>query len=73
MPLGEDAFRCELPYISCDRDLESEEWTNARKVRRALNIAIDRQKLVNKPSLWRRRTLVRELLGQGFDREVGSD
>ena len=47
VPLGENAFRCELPYISCNRDLDSEEWAQARKVRRALNIAIDRQKLVN--------------------------
>ncbi len=47
VPLGDPAISCELPYISCDRDLESEEWAKARKVRRALNIAIDRQKLVN--------------------------
>ena len=47
VPLGDPAFDCSLPYISCDRDLNSEEWANALKVRRALNIAIDRQKLVN--------------------------
>ncbi len=47
VPLGDKPFQCELPYISCDRDLESQEWADARKVRRALNIAIDRQKLVN--------------------------
>ena len=47
VPLGDPAFDCSLPYISCDRDLDSEEWANALKVRRALNIAIDRQKLVN--------------------------
>ena len=47
VPLGDPALVCSLPYISCDRDLNSEEWANARKVRRALNIGIDRQKLVN--------------------------
>ena len=47
VPLGDPAFDCSVPYISCDRDLNSEEWINARKVRRALNISIDRQKLVN--------------------------
>ena len=47
VPLGDPAFSCEIPYISCNRDLDSQEWIDARKVRRALNIAIDRQKLVN--------------------------
>ena len=47
VPLGDPAFNCEIPYISCDRDLNSDEWINARKVRRALSISIDRQKLVN--------------------------
>ena len=47
VPLGDPAFTCDIPYISCDRDVNSEEWINARKVRRALSIAIDRQKLVN--------------------------
>ena len=47
VPLGKDPLKCDLPYISCDRDLSSQEWDDARKVRRALNIAIDRQKLVN--------------------------
>ncbi len=47
VPLGDPAFQCEIPYISCDRDLNSQEWADARKIRRALNIAIDRQKLVN--------------------------
>ena len=47
VPLGDPALVCSLPYISCDRDLNSAEWANARKVRRALNIGIDRQKLVN--------------------------
>ena len=47
VPLGKDPLKCDLPYISCDRDLNSQEWDDARKVRRALNIAIDRQKLVN--------------------------
>jgi ABC-type transport system substrate-binding protein len=47
VPLGDPAFTCDIPYISCERDVNSEEWINARKVRRALSIAIDRQKLVN--------------------------
>ena len=47
VPLGDNPFRCELPYVSCNRDLESEEWSDARKIRRALSFAIDRQKLVN--------------------------
>ena len=47
VPLGKDPLKCDLPYISCNRDLNSQEWDDARKVRRALNIAIDRQKLVN--------------------------
>ena len=47
VPLGDNPFRCELPYVSCDRDLESDEWSDARKIRRALSLAIDRQKLVN--------------------------
>ena len=47
VPLGDPAFSCDIPYISCNRDLNSEEWINARNVRRALSISIDRQKLVN--------------------------
>ena len=47
VPLGDEPFRCEMPYISCNSALDSQEWDDARKVRRALNISIDRQKLVN--------------------------
>ena len=45
--LHEDYFDCSPAYISCDRDLNSEEWQRALKVRLALNYAVDRQKLVN--------------------------
>ena len=47
VPLGENAYDCTHPWVSCDRDVNSAEWANARKVREATTIAIDRQKLVN--------------------------
>ena len=47
VPLGENAYDCSYPWVSCDRDVNSAEWANARKVREAMTIAIDRQKLVN--------------------------
>ena len=36
-----------LPWISADADMNSEEWIRARKVRKAMAIAIDRQLLVD--------------------------
>ena len=39
---GDDA-----PWVACDRDVNSEEWAQARKVRQAMSMAIDRVKLVN--------------------------
>ncbi len=40
-------FDPELPWISASADVNSEEWANAAKVRRALSIAIDRQGIVD--------------------------
>ena len=40
-------FDPELPWISASADIDSEEWANAAKVRRALSIAIDRQGIVD--------------------------
>ena len=37
----------DLPWVSADPDLDSEEWKNAAKVRTALSIAIDRQGIVD--------------------------
>ena len=47
VPLGEDPYDCTVAYVSCDADLESDEWERARKVRLAMTLAIDRQKLLN--------------------------
>ena len=47
VPLSENAYDYTHPWVSCDRDVNSAEWANARKVREAMTIAIDRQKLVN--------------------------
>jgi ABC-type transport system substrate-binding protein len=47
VPLADNHFDCTLPWVSCDRDITSEEWATARKVRLALALAVDRQKLVN--------------------------
>ena len=41
------AYDCTQPWVSCDADLESEEWAKAVQVRKAMNIAIDRQTLVD--------------------------
>ena len=38
---------CHVPFISCTGDTSSAEWAQARNVRLAMTIAIDRQKLVN--------------------------
>ncbi len=46
-PLGGDAGDCTPAYISCNGDESSEEWEQAKKVRLALQHAIDRQKLIN--------------------------
>ena len=35
------------PWITCDREIGSEGWENARKVRLAMTLAIDRQELIN--------------------------
>lgn len=37
----------ELPWVSADPDINSEEWQNAAKVRNALSLAIDRQGIVD--------------------------
>lgn len=51
LPTGENSSyedNCDAqPWISCNRDLNSVEWENARKVRLAMAMAIDRDKLVN--------------------------
>ena len=46
-PLGENAYDCSLAWVSCDRDVTTEEWATARKVRLAMNLAIDRDALIN--------------------------
>ena len=45
--LADSAGDCDLPWVSCDRDLDSDEWQKALNVRQALAIGIDRNKLVN--------------------------
>ena len=45
--LDDGYFDCSHAFIPCDRDVNSDEWQKALKVRLALNYAIDRQKLVN--------------------------
>ena len=47
VPLGDDPFDCSVAWVSCDRAVNSEEWQQALKVRKAMSLAIDRQKLVN--------------------------
>jgi dipeptide transport system substrate-binding protein len=47
LPLGENAWDCTIPYVSCDRDTSSDGWEKARNVRLAMDYAIDRQALVN--------------------------
>jgi len=40
------ACDCTNAWVSCDMDTESEEWAKVVKVKKAMNIAIDRQALV---------------------------
>ena len=40
-------YNCEQAWVSCDLDTDSEEWAKAVKVRKAMNIAIDRQTIVD--------------------------
>ena len=39
-------YKPDLPYISSNADLDSPEWEQARKVREAISLSIDREKLV---------------------------
>ena len=45
-PLGGPEFCENHVYVSCNRDITSDEWIKKQKVREALAIAIDRQRLV---------------------------
>ena len=45
--VAQSAGDCDLPWVSCDGNLDSTEWQNALKVRQALATSIDRGKLVN--------------------------
>ena len=47
VPVSDDASDCSKPWVSCDSDINSDEWAKARKVRLAMNLGIDRQKLVS--------------------------
>ena len=47
VPVKLETIRCDVPFISCSGDTSSEEWIQARNVRLAMALAIDRQKLVN--------------------------
>ena len=47
VPIDDNAFDCSFPWVSCVADTGSAEWDMARKVRQAMNHAIDRQKLIN--------------------------
>ena len=40
-------FNCEQAWVSCDDDTDSEEWARAVMVRKAMNISIDRQTIVD--------------------------
>jgi len=40
-------YDCTNAWVSCDMDTESEEWAKAVNVRKAMNIAIDRQTIVD--------------------------
>ena len=63
-PLGENAYDCTVAWVSCNRDVNSPEWEQARKVRSAMSLAIDRQKLVNNVALGEGEPhYVREFLG----------
>jgi dipeptide transport system substrate-binding protein len=47
VPLGDNAYDCSLPWVSCDRNTNSADWAKARNVRLAMNLSIDRQSIVN--------------------------
>ncbi|MCH8893975.1 MAG: ABC transporter substrate-binding protein [Chloroflexi bacterium] len=42
-----DALDCSNAWVSCDEDLDSQEWANAVKVKKAMAISIDRQTIVD--------------------------
>ena len=47
VPVKLEALKCDVPFISCDGDTSSAEWSQARNVRLAMSLGIDRQKLIN--------------------------
>ena len=47
VPVKLEALKCDVPFISCDGDTSSAEWAQARNVRLAMSLGIDRQKLIN--------------------------
>ena len=47
VPVKLDAIKCNVPFISCSGDTSSAEWAQARNVRLAMTIAIDRNKMLN--------------------------
>jgi len=40
-------YNCEQAWVSCDMDINSQAWADAVMVRKAMNIAIDRQTIVD--------------------------
>ncbi|PKB79514.1 MAG: hypothetical protein BZY88_12900, partial [SAR202 cluster bacterium Io17-Chloro-G9] len=46
-PEAQAGYNPDLPWVSSNPDLESDEWDRARKVRVAMSIAIDRQAIVD--------------------------
>ncbi len=40
-------YNCEQAWVSCDADVNSQEWADAVMVRKAMNIAIDRETIVD--------------------------
>ncbi len=59
-----------LPWVSASADMNSPDWTNARKVRKAMAIAIDRQLLVD--TLLQGKGAPAHVYGwAGFDDELG--
>ena len=61
---------CSVAYVSCNSDINSVEWENARKVREAMNISIDRELLVE--TLLRGNGSVAHHYGwTGFDAQLG--
>ena len=62
-------------WVSCDRDTSSLEWDKARKVRQAMNLAIDREKLINNLAFGDGRPYFHPIF-QGYDgrmKEFGLD